>query len=464
MYSLKSKLIVSYIFFAALIICSLSIIFNIAADKLFEQCVIAQRSRQIDMIIEQVKKQYISQRGIYNVDGLEIIGNAALQNGLIIRIRTENGELDWDARRHREQECLILLRRAEMNMLGRYPKFHGGYIEDIYDIEYGEKIVANLSIGYYGPYSLETHEIAFLDSLNKTLVFIGMASMSLAIALGMAMSRRFSAPIARAIEAARSIAAGDYEIHDEKIPTTAESANLLPSIRQMARALSRKEQQKKQITDDVAHELRTPLGNLQSRMEAMIDGVWEPSAEHLQSCHTEIMRLSGIVEQLAELSLLEGGNASYEMAEFDFGELCEQVRDDFRADIKEKEISFKILAPKSSLLYGDADRVKQCLTNLISNAIKYSACRGEIIVTCDIAPGYTTIRVRDNGQGIPEEDMPHIFERFYKADKSRSQKAGGMGIGLAITKAIVKAHNGEIEAQSAIGSGTTFTITLPLCR
>jgi signal transduction histidine kinase len=276
------------------------------------------------------------------------------------------------------------------------------------------------------------------------------------------MSKRFSAPIARAIEAARSIAAGDYEIHDEKIPTTAESANLLPSIRQMARALAKKEQQKKQITDDVAHELRTPLGNLQSHMEAMIDGVWKPTAEHLQNCHAEIMRLSNIVEQLAELSLLEGGSAPYEMGEFDFGELCAQVRNDFLADIEDKEISFKILIPKNSMVYGDADRVKQCMTNLVSNAVKYSGRGGEIAVTCDITPGHATIRVRDDGRGIPEEDMPHLFERFYKVDKSRSRHTGGMGIGLAITKAIVESHGGEIEAQSANGSGATFTITLPL--
>jgi signal transduction histidine kinase len=149
------------------------------------------------------------------------------------------------------------------------------------------------------------------------------------------------------------------------------------------------------------------------------------------------------------------------MAEFDFGKLCGQVRDDFRADIEDKEISFKILVPKNSLIYGDADRVKQCLTNLVSNAVKYSWHGGEITVTCDIAPECATIRVHDNGQGIPGEDMPHVFERFYKADKSRSQKVGGMGIGLAITKAIVKAHGGEIEAQSAAESGTTFTVTLP---
>ena len=462
MTTLKSKLILSYVAFAALAVSALGFLFNTAADKLFEQCVIAQRNKQVEHVIEQISQQFNPQNGTYEIMGLENIGHAAMQNGLILRLHTSAQEMNWDIRTHREEECKALLKKAEISMLSRYPNFNGSYAEDTYNLEYDGKTIATLTVGYYGPYSLEEHEIQFLSDLNITLIISSGIFFLFAALLGITMSKRLSAPIVSAIRSARRIACGDYQIAVEKVPTTAESAQLLPAIREMAEAIKRKEKQKKQITEDVAHELRTPLGNLQSHMEAMIDHVWEPTPDRLAGCHAEILRLSRIVEQLAELNLIEGDGAFLEMESFDFSKLCCEVRDGFENEINKNDIKFSLDFPEKTTIFGDYNGIKQCMLNLISNAVKYTPEGGKISISIEYIRDEVILHVSDNGIGIPAKDIPHIFERFYRVDKSRDKKTGGMGIGLAISQAIVHAHHGTIEVSSKLGQGTAFTITLPV--
>ena len=211
----------------------------------------------------------------------------------------------------------------------------------------------------------------------------------------------------------------------------------------------------------MAHELRTPLTNLQTHMEAMIDGVWETTAARLESCHAEILRLVGIVEQLQELYLLENKEQAPDKRRFDFRELCMEVFDGFEIKAKEKNIRLLMAMPPKTPIYADYYRLKQCMINLISNALAYTPGGGHIAVEYRMREGHVEIKVRDDGPGIPEEDISHLFERFYRVDKSRSKKTGGMGIGLAITKAIVKMHGGEISAENQNGQGAVFTINLP---
>ena len=461
MNTLKGKLVLTYTLISLLIVVSLSVFFNFSIDKIFEQYVIEQQKKQIEEIITQVNQQYLKETGLYDIDGLAIIANAALQNGIMVHIRTTNKEIDWDVRQHRAQECQVLLQHAETNMHSRYPNFQGGYTEDTYDLKYGNALVGYLTVGYYGPYSLDDNELSLIRALNRTLLMLGTIFLVIAIILGIIMAKRISAPITNVIRASKRIADGNYGTRAAEFSTTRETTDLVDAINEMSQALAVKEQQKKQITADIAHELRTPLFNLRGHMEAMIDQVLEPSAERLQNCHSEILRLTQIVEQLQELNLLENRQTLLSKDYFDFSDLCTSLFSDFEIAAKNKSVKLLKKVQIPAPVYGDMTRIKQCMMNLISNSINYTAEGGHVSVEYEKSLHGVTLCVQDSGAGIPQKDLPHIFERFYRVDKSRSQISGGMGIGLSITKAIVDAHGGTISVESRIGSGSVFTVFLP---
>lgn len=459
--TLKNTLILSYSVLALLIVFGLSFLFNLTADKIFEEYAKKQHKNQTQQIISQIDQLYLPASATYDLEGLKVIGYATLQNGILIHVQTINKEIDWDIKNHRRQECNMVLSHAKDLMQSRYPNFNGSYLEETYPLTYEGAKTGTLKIGYYGPYSLSDDELDLLKSLNHSLVLIGCAALFIVIVLGFLIARSVSEPITSVIDVAQRIAGGEYGALVEKKSPVQETSRMIESINEMSLALKLEEKQKSQITSDVAHELRTPLANLQSHMEAMIDGVWDPTTDRLESCHGEILRLVGIVEQLKELYDLENRNQVLDQSEFEFGDLCRAVFRDFEITAKEKEISLIGILPDKAPVYGDYYRLKQCMVNLISNALNYTSQGGEITVEYQNRGSEVRIMVSDNGIGIPGEELPYLFDRFYRVDKSRSKKTGGMGIGLSITKAIVGNHGGTIEAANRSEKGAVFTMILP---
>jgi signal transduction histidine kinase len=461
MNTLKGKLVLSYVIISLMIVVSLSVLFNLFVDNIFEEYAFNQQKKKIEEIITQVNQQYVEESGLYNLEGIAIIANAALQNGIMVHVRTLNNEIDWDVRQHKAQECQLLLQHAETNMHSRYPNFQGGYAEDTFDLKNNDELVGYLTAGYYGPYSLSDNELLLLHALNRTILVLSGIFLVVAVIIGVIMAKRITAPITSVIRTSKLIADGNYGTQTKESSSTRETADLITSINEMSQALAIKEKQKKQITADVAHELRTPLFNLQGHMEAMIDQVLEPTADRLKNCHSEILRLTQIVEQLQELYVLENNHVLFTKTYFDFSDLCDSVSADFELSADRKGIGFLFHVPEPAPVYGDLFRLKQCFMNLVSNSINYTAEGGIIQISYEKSSHAAIIRIKDNGAGIPQEDLPHIFERFYRADKSRNHANGGMGIGLSITKVIIEAHGGTISVESCVGSGTTFIVTLP---
>ncbi len=460
--TLKSTLIISYSVIALMIVLTLSILFRLTADKTFEQYAKKQQRSQIESIITQVNQLYDETNGTYDMQGIEIIGYAALQNGMFLHVQIPNREIDWDIKSHRAEECQMVLQHAESNMYKNYPNFKGGYVEEQFVLEEQGQVTGNLRVGYYGPYSLSDEEFELMRLLNNTLLIIGGIALLVVSVFGVWIARNVTKPITNVIHTAQRIAGGEYGAQTNEVSKIAETSDLMKSINEMSIELNEKEKQKRQITSDVVHELRTPLTNLQSHMEAMMDGVWELSTERLESCHAEILRLVGIVGQLQELYFLESPRQIMDKGMFDFDELCRSVFHDFEIKLKEKDIRFHMEMPEQTPVYADYYRLKQCLINLISNALTYTQKGGHIVVEYSrIGEMRTAIKVKDDGPGIPVDDLPHLFERFYRVDKSRSKKTGGMGIGLSITKAIIEKHGGIIYAENDEKQGTIFTIILP---
>lgn len=464
MKSLRSKLILSFSVLILLAIGALSIAFNYSVDDLFQQYAYAQQEKQINQIIGQVNAQYMPESRSYNIAGLEVIGNAALQSGIMVHVQSISKELDWDISMHKAQECQLMLQHADKNMHTRYPNFGGGLEQKQYDLFDQGVQVGYLTLGFYGPYSFSEVELNLLESLNKLIIGLGIFCILLAALFGSYIASHLTKPLRSVVVAAKNIAQGNYGTQiTEKIHTT-EISTLIAVVNEMSSALQMKDQQKRQLTADVAHELRTPLSNLQSHMEAMIDAVWEPTPELFQSCHDEILRLTGIVNQLQELTQLENGEISLEKDRFSISELFTWLQVAFYHAAQEKGITLLLdPLPESALLFADKDRIKQCMINLISNALRATPSNGSVKMQYRQDDDHDYLDVIDTGVGIPPQELTQLFERFYRVDKSRAQRTGGMGIGLSITKAIVLAHGGEITVDSQVGSGSTFTITLPKC-
>jgi signal transduction histidine kinase len=225
------------------------------------------------------------------------------------------------------------------------------------------------------------------------------------------------------------------------------------------KALDKQERLRRRLTADVAHELRTPLTSIGTHLEAMTTGIFEPTPERLQGCYDETVRLGKLVSDLELLAKSESG-MRLEKTETNLLEVAKDTALAWQAEADKKRISLAV-SGSGVTIRADRDRVAQVVTNLLSNAIKYTPEYGEVSVEVSDDEKYGVITVSDNGAGIPAGDLPYVFERFYRVDKSRTRASGGSGIGLAIVKSITETHGGKVRAESAIGTGSRFSALLP---
>jgi signal transduction histidine kinase len=247
---------------------------------------------------------------------------------------------------------------------------------------------------------------------------------------------------------------------------TAELHELAASLNGMAVELQEAEKRQQRLTADVAHELRTPLTCLQGEIEAMLDGVWEPTAQRLESCREETKRLTKLVEDLSSLTAIEWQGITLDKTDFDISDLIGTVALGFESALREKNITLNCRLPKLTV-HADYDRLKQVFYNLLANAVKYTDTGSITITAVQKANAQCVVTIADTGIGIGENELPHIFERFYRTDKSRNRTSGGSGIGLTIARAIIQAHGGTIGAVSPDsgapsegGKGSVFTVVV----
>jgi signal transduction histidine kinase len=391
------------------------------------------------------------------------MGMLFVHEGYIVTVEDENGELVWDARSCDMQQCTAVLNSIAERMEKEF-SLNGAIERQEYPVLFGGKTVGSIAIETYGPFFYSETETRFLSSINRLLLIAGIMFTLLSIAVSVLLSRAIARPILKAGEAARKIAGlhanGFHGSHNEavRIPDqykTRELAGLSRSINELARELEEGERRQKQLSSDIAHELRTPLTCLQGNIEAMIDGVWEPNREHLESCHEEVMRLARLVQDLSTLTGFDRNTLALNKTDFDLAKLLQTAAEQFKTTAGEKRIEIR-LDLRESFISADYDRLKQVFINLLSNAVKYTD-KGSISI--DLYKNRDVV-ISDTGIGIPQSDLPHIFDRFYRSDKSRSRGSGGAGIGLAIAAAIVAAHGGTISAESSSAGGSLFRVRL----
>jgi signal transduction histidine kinase len=233
----------------------------------------------------------------------------------------------------------------------------------------------------------------------------------------------------------------------------------------MAADLEYAEQLRRNMVADVAHELRTPLSNIQGYLEAIRDGMVEPTAAAIRSLTEEAFLLSRLVNELQELSLAEAGELKLVYQAEDIIDLVRQGVTPWEPQLRAREISLSLVLPDDlPAINIDWQRVSQVLHNILENAVAHTPKGGTINVAANAKGKWVEVSVSDTGEGIPAEDLPHIFERFYRVDKSRARATGGSGLGLTIAKRLVEAHGGAITVQSKLGKGSRFSFTLPVAE
>ena len=302
----------------------------------------------------------------------------------------------------------------------------------------------------------------FFTGVNRGILLAALGAVALALVVAAVLSRQLVAPIRRLTQAARGISEGDLSQRVEASGGD-EVGQLAVTFNQMAEKLETGEAQRRRLLADIAHELRNPLSTIQGNLEGMLDGVLPLEPEQVATVYDQTLLLSRLIEDLRLLSLAQAGQLPLERTEIDVESLVESVVDDFRplAEINQVSLETELAHPLPRISV-DRDRMGQVLANLISNALRYVPDSGRIKIAAVSINGNVEMSVSDNGSGISDDDLPHLFERFYRADMSRSRSAGGSGLGLAIAKELVEAHGGSIRVESTPGEGSRFFFTIPV--
>ncbi|MBU4541599.1 MAG: cell wall metabolism sensor histidine kinase WalK [Firmicutes bacterium] len=459
-HSLRTKFSLTFALVLLLTIGLISLLSNFFIEKQFTNYLAVQQDKRTLEIADNLSQQYDSVAKTWDADFVHTIGMYALNDGYLISVMDAEGQIIWDAQTCDMSLCEQVTDEINQRMTMLHPDREGEFTEKSLSLIKNNEIIGTVQISYYGPYFLNEDDFQFLKSLNTILIGIGLFSLFFSFILGTFLAKRLSSPILKTINVAKEISDGDYAVRIKESSKTRELDELIVAINLLADSLGKQEALRKQLTADVAHELRTPLTSVGTHIEAMIEGVWEPTTERLQSCYDEILRIGKIIQDLESLAKVESENVKLQKSKINIIEAIEKALNSLAAEIKKKNLDV-VTTGMGSDVEADLNRITQVLINLISNAVKYTPEGGMIEVNLSESDADLKIQVKDNGVGIGEEDLPFIFERFYRADKSRNRMTGGTGIGLAIVKSIVGAHGGTVDVESRLNEGSCFTITLP---
>lgn len=412
-----------------------------------------------------------SLQGILDYPNLSLETKISTINKLL---RTRAGEREiWD-------ELQVLLEGMERSSQARFviAELDGTVVADSTGELIGEQINISLSrpfaafliektpvLAYIVPledYSLATIESQFNTSVNRSLIIAIAVAGLVGLLLTFFLSRSILRPVDELISAARAMEKGDLS-QRVTVRSKGELGELANAFNAMAEGLTRLEKLRQNMVTDVAHELRTPLSNVRGYLEALRDGVVEPTPETIASVYEEAMLLNRLVDDLQELALAEAGQLNLVRQPVNIQEVVEKAAQSLKAQADEKDVTVVIVLPDDlPLVEADAERLGQVLRNLLKNAILNTPSGGEITIQARTVDAQVEVSVEDNGLGISAEHLPYVFERFYRVDQSRARTTGGAGLGLAIVKQLVEAQGGQVEIDSQVNVGTRISFTSPI--
>jgi two-component system sensor histidine kinase BaeS len=306
--------------------------------------------------------------------------------------------------------------------------------------------------------------LRFIRSQIHKLLWLAGGMIALAVLLSTLLARHILRPVAGLSETTRKIAAGQFDAR-APVPGQDELSELARHVNDMAEALEQEEQRKSRMLADVSHELRTPLSVIRGEIEALQDGIRATTPQALASLHAEVLHLNKLVDDLHQLNLADCGHLPCQRQPFDLVQLLKSTVERFQGRAATAQLRLAWQLPQQAVMVlGDADRINQVLTNLLENSIRYTDPNGQIRVSLQTSSRRVQITIEDSAPGVPHETLARLFDRLYRVDQARSRGQGGSGLGLAICRAIVIAHEGQIDAAPSSLGGVQMTIRLPLFR
>ncbi|EOU1841814.1 HAMP domain-containing histidine kinase [Clostridium perfringens] len=427
-------------------------------DKKFGDYIMIKNQNTVQNILMELSEQYSDNKWDYK--GMEKISYNALDKGIIVALYDKEDKEIMNIEKNSKDKCNRIMNFIKSSMEGKYGSTTSQFEPVYYPlIKSGEKI-GEVRVKFYGPIFYMQNELVFMDIVNKIILGIGVLLILASTVIGFIISRSITRPINKLMTKAKYISKGEYDKKIEINTDILEINDLINSINNLSQSIKEQENIRKRLTGDISHELKTPLTNIQSHLEAMIDGIWEPTEERLLSVKEEAERLSSLVSDMQKLNKYDEASIKLKKDNVNISDIICFVIFQFSNLAKSKNIKIEY-EKKNINLYCDKDKITQALVNILSNAIRYSNEGSTIFIEERLKDNKVIISIEDQGIGISEEDLKYVFERFYRADKSRTRATGGTGIGLTIVKSIVSSHGGEVKLESKLGEGSKFTIILP---
>lgn len=454
---LQSKLIITFLFAILTVIIVMITVVGLSTDMFFAAFV----RQHNEMRSQEIKEYFADYYDTHNKswDGVQKIftetplhqqkifnrGSGALDRTILVG---SNG--------------LVIADSQGGNTIGQAaPRLENQITEDIYE---GSKPVGKIILGVNPPPGMATLEPQFFKSVIYAIAAAGIIAVLLAIGLALQFSRRISIPLVSLTKAAEKLAEKDFK-YRIFIPARDELGSLAKAFNSMADAIEKNEQIRNHLVADVAHELRTPVTIIRGNLESLQAGVMEPTEEVIISLHDEILRLSRLITDLQDLSLAESGNLLLKLQDIAPIEILDKIVNNFRGPALSSNIEIKAnVSEITGRISVDCDRIIQALSNIMTNAIRHTPPGGEIELSLTENETAVLFSVADNGPGIKPEDLPHIFDRFFRGSQSRNRADGGSGLGLAIVRSLLVIHEGNITAECPPSGGTIFTISLPKAK
>ncbi len=301
----------------------------------------------------------------------------------------------------------------------------------------------------------------FINRINTSVWQMGILAIAVTFVIGLILTRQITRPILELNTGAQMLSGGNLSFR-VKVRSKDEIGHLSHSFNALAENLEKGERARQQLMADITHELRTPLTVIEATTDSILDGVYQPVPEHLLSIKNQAKLLTRLIDDMRDLSLAESGQLKLSKEEINLPDTLNNLISRLQVKASEKAINLSVnYLNEIPPVNADLLRLEQIISNLLTNAIRHTPQHGDIIVTVSSSKNLVTTSIKDNGEGIALEDLPYIFDRFYRAGISRSRIEGGTGLGLAIVKQMVEAHGGKVSVESSPGKGSEFKFSLP---
>ncbi|PHO06242.1 two-component sensor histidine kinase [Thermoanaerobacterium thermosaccharolyticum] len=443
--NIRTKTAISFISIALLSIVVFSITINILIINNFGIYLKQSSDNEFNNIASSIAEVY-KETGDWNETGNRIAHNL-MMSGYGIKVRDLKGNT-------------VIKISSMFTMMGI--ENSGKTTTKTLPIMVNGRKAAYVDITYSGTMPMNKLDYKFLYDMNKYIAIITIVTIIIVLIISIYVSKYLTKPILNIAHVASKLENGNYDVRVKEIPREEELLTLTAAINHLGASLKNQGMLRVQMTQNIAHELRTPLSTLKSHLEAIIDGVWEPSKERMVSLYEEVVRLSNLINDIELLNKIEIDNLKINKVRFNLSDLIKSLLINYESIFINKNQHLEKNIEDGISIFADKDKISEVVINLLANANKYTGEGGNIKVKLYKEGKYAVLSVSDDGIGIPKEDLPFIYERFYRSEKSRNREYGGSGLGLSITKAIIKAHNGMINAESILNEGTKFTVKLPL--